>query len=192
MRGARSNWRRARPCWLSKANRRYIELSTASITPWRTSYTNTSATSMIVHSLCMLSLCAGSWHPQGVKGCWALPCSLEPCRRADTTHGASQQLSPPPAPQKQHSSCSCVLMCACGTVQGPGIPKVSKVAGPFRALWNLVGVLTLLMGLSAAWLVGSQALRSASAGNLGMGSTAMTTSAAAATPSAAASSSAGE
>jgi hypothetical protein len=81
-------------------------------------------------------------------------------------------------------------LCTCNFVQGPGIPKVSKVAGPFRALWNLVGVLTLLMGLSAAWLVGSQALRSAAAGNLGVGSTVMTTSAAA-TPSAAASSSAG-
>lgn len=76
------------------------------------------------------------------------------------------------------------------------MPKVSKIAGPFRALWNLVGVLTLLMGLSAAWLVGSQALRSAAAGSsLGMGGGVVTSSpaaAGAAAPSASTSGSAGE
>jgi hypothetical protein len=71
--------------------------------------------------------------------------------------------------------------------------KVSKVSGPFRALWNLLGVLTLLLGLSAAWLIGSQALRSAAAGNLGMGGSVVTSSAAAAAaPSASSASSAGE
>lgn len=73
--------------------------------------------------------------------------------------------------------------------QGPGIAKASKVAGPFRALWNLVGILTLLMVVSAAWLVGSQALRSAAAGTLGISSGVMTSAAAA--PSAAAPSAAG-
>jgi hypothetical protein len=76
--------------------------------------------------------------------------------------------------------------------QGPGMAKVSKVSGPFRALWNLLGILTLLLGLSAAWLIGSQALRSAAAGNLGMGGSVVTSSAAAAAPSASSASSAGE
>jgi len=57
--------------------------------------------------------------------------------------------------------------------------------------------LTLMMGLAAAWLVGSQALRSAAAGTLGVGSgsSVMTTQSAAAAGAAggaaAASSSAG-
>eukprot|EP00879_Flechtneria_rotunda_P014610 GHRR01015267.1.p1 GENE.GHRR01015267.1~~GHRR01015267.1.p1 ORF type:complete len:605 (+),score=233.34 GHRR01015267.1:179-1993(+) len=49
-------------------------------------------------------------------------------------------------------------------LQGPGLARLQKPSGPFQALWGFATTLILLLGLSFAWLVGSQALRRMSSG----------------------------
>jgi hypothetical protein len=44
-------------------------------------------------------------------------------------------------------------------LQGPGLARLRKPAGPFSVLWSLTSTLMLLLGLAFAWLVGSQALQ---------------------------------
>jgi hypothetical protein len=49
-------------------------------------------------------------------------------------------------------------------LQGPGLARLQKPSGPLSMLWGLTSTLMLLLGLSFAWLVGSQALRRMSSG----------------------------
>eukprot|EP00878_Enallax_costatus_P001632 GHUV01001784.1.p1 GENE.GHUV01001784.1~~GHUV01001784.1.p1 ORF type:complete len:896 (+),score=273.74 GHUV01001784.1:260-2947(+) len=49
-------------------------------------------------------------------------------------------------------------------LQGPGLAGLQKQSGPLQLLWSLFSMATLLLGLSFAWLVGNQALRSMSSG----------------------------
>uniref|UniRef100_A0A383WAE8 AAA+ ATPase domain-containing protein n=1 Tax=Tetradesmus obliquus TaxID=3088 RepID=A0A383WAE8_TETOB len=49
-------------------------------------------------------------------------------------------------------------------LQGPGLARLRKPAGPFSLLWSLASSLLLLLGLAFAWLVGSQALQRVGSG----------------------------
>ncbi|KAF6252523.1 hypothetical protein COO60DRAFT_1471478 [Scenedesmus sp. NREL 46B-D3] len=61
-------------------------------------------------------------------------------------------------------------------LQGPGLARLQKPSGPLSVLWGLTSTLMLLLGLSFAWLVGSQALRRLSSGVSGSHAAAGSTS----------------